>query len=528
MSDDFPHAGKTSGETPPGSAVEERHGLSPAMWGALAVLTAVLVVMYWGTGKQLEDVWTLVDSYYTHGFLVPFVSLYFVWRNRKAFFEAPQAPSAWGFVWIVAASLLLLVGSFLGFRVLGQFSIAVTLTGVSLALFGVKRTRAIWFPLAFLLFMVPIPPSLTQSISLHTKIIATQCAVWLANLMFLPMVREGSYIHFGQDKLLVGEVCGGLRSMIALLALGAIMAYISQTRTWSRVLLLLLSIPVAILSNVFRIFLLCLVGYVWGSSVAGGRFHDISGVLIYVVAFLMFFAIDAQFRRFFAVRPSVSEDAASASPPPRPGTVARHFAVALGLLLATTAANESIAHAQAKSVRDMKTRKALDIPSRIAGYEQFGTDAAIEKHVRDLLETSDILIRNYGSRMGMVQLTIVYAGTTRRSLHFPEVCLVGAGWEIREQTSTDVGLMFTARRLVLVKGNHREAVLYWFKTGDTLTGNYFLNAWYWVKDQASFGSSTSAMIKVATPVGPAGEEAAFELLEDFSMKFAPILLERVP
>ncbi|HOS03438.1 MAG TPA: EpsI family protein, partial [Candidatus Hydrogenedentes bacterium] len=90
------------------------------------------------------------------------------------------------------------------------------------------------------------------------------------------------------------------------------------------------------------------------------------------------------------------------------------------------------------------------------------------------------------------------------------------------------GLMFTARRLVLVKGNHREAVLYWFKTGDTLTGNYFLNAWYWVKDQASFGSSTSAMIKVATPVGPAGEEAAFELLEDFSMKFAPILLERVP
>jgi exosortase len=171
------------------------------------------------------------------------------------------------------------------------------ITGALLLLHGGPRTQRMCFPIAYLIFMVPIPASLTQSIALKLKLFATECAVQLTSLCTLPVVREGSYVHFGNDQLLVGEVCGGLRSLIALLALGALMAYVSRTRAWARILLLALSGPVAVVTNILRISSLCAVAYFYGSDVAAGKFHDISGILIFVVAFVFFFSVDGLLRR---------------------------------------------------------------------------------------------------------------------------------------------------------------------------------------------------------------------------------------
>jgi len=127
-----------------------------------------------------------------------------------------------------------------------------------------------------------------------------------------PLVQQGSYVHWttgeGTDHLLVGEICGGLRSLIALLAFGALMAYISKTRNWARMIILLCSAPIAIIANVFRIFLLCVVGYYYGSHVAAGTFHDVSGYLIFVVAFILFFTLERQLRRFAPARTEKKEE----------------------------------------------------------------------------------------------------------------------------------------------------------------------------------------------------------------------------
>ena len=127
--------------------------------------------------------------------------------------------------------------------VFGQLSMIPMLGGLILFLLGRRHARILWFPVAFLIFMVPIPPSLTQSIVLHIKLLATEAAVRLAQLATLPIIRDGSFVHFGDDQLLVGEVCGGLRSLIALLAFGALMCYISKTRLWARILILAVSGP---------------------------------------------------------------------------------------------------------------------------------------------------------------------------------------------------------------------------------------------------------------------------------------------
>ncbi len=262
-----------------------------------AIIAGLLIILYWTDFRRMHGGWTATESYYTHGFLVPFISAFFVWRQRNAFLAAPLRPYAGGYILLALGVGVMLVGNFLHFAVISQLSLLPVLFGVSLTLFGYQRTRAMWFPLAFLIFMIPMPGSVTQSFALHLKLLATEYAVILANWVTLPMVREGSFIYFGDDQLLVGEVCGGLRSLIALLAFGAVMAYISKTRPWAQWFLLAMSGPIAIVSNVFRIFLLCVVGYFWGSEVAAGRFHDISGIMIFVVAFALFFGLETQLRR---------------------------------------------------------------------------------------------------------------------------------------------------------------------------------------------------------------------------------------
>ncbi len=207
----------------------------------------------------------------------------------------------------------------------------------------------------------------------------------------------------------------------------------------------------------------------------------------------------------------------------------KHYVTVLTILALAAGGNMAIRMSQAAAVEQSRTEYVLTVPEYIGDFQQQGADAEVSERVQRVLETSNILIRNYTDRRGWpVQLTIVHAGATRRSLHFPEVCIVGAGWEIREQTVHPVGITFNARRLVLVRGDEQEAVLYWFKTGDNLTGNFFLNSLNWTVNQFTAGSSTSAMIRVSTKIPPGREQAAFSVLDDFARQATPVLMETVP
>ena len=257
----------------------------------------LLVAIYWNVGRSLYNNWTLTDSYYTHGFLIPPISAFLVWQRRAVLLRTKRAPSWLGALLMACSSVMLLLADFLGFNVFAQLSLLPMLTGLVLAAFGPRYLKLVWFPLFFLIFMVPIPPSLTQSIILDIKLLATEGAVRIARLCSLSMIREGSYVHFGQERLLVGEVCGGLRSLIALLSFGTLMAYISKTTRWAKVVILLLSGPIAIVSNTARIFALCVIGYFWGADAASGVVHDVSGILIFACAFGLLFLLETILRR---------------------------------------------------------------------------------------------------------------------------------------------------------------------------------------------------------------------------------------
>ena len=266
----------------------------------ILVLAALLVLTsFFRSFVDIFNNWNLPESLYSHALIIPPICLFFVWRLRARLLAAPVIPSPIGYPVLITGCIMLLLGDFLGFMTISHLALLPVLTGLCLLFLGRTHTQALWFPLAFLFFMLPMPYSLTSGISFQSKMWATKSAVAIGKALTLHMVQDGSYVYIGDagDRLLVGDVCGGMRSLVALLAFGALMAHVSKTRWWAKILILLVSPAIAILANVSRIFFLCVVGYVWGSETATGWIHDVSGVGIFAVAFLLLFSVEALLRK---------------------------------------------------------------------------------------------------------------------------------------------------------------------------------------------------------------------------------------
>ena len=206
------------------------------------------------------------------------------------------------------------------------------------------------------------------------------------------------------------------------------------------------------------------------------------------------------------------------------------YAITLLMLLCTAFLHGLIGHVQANVAEaDSLPELRRQVPSQILQFSQAQPDMPVPESVRKNLETNTILMRTYASPSGRpVRLAIVYAEKTRRSLHFPEVCFTGQGWETYGKSAIPVGIHFVGQGLSVQKGDAREAVLYWFKTDRNLTGSYFLNSYYWARDKLLLRSPSSMLVRLSTPVGSEGEAYAYRILTDFAAGLAPILLETIP
>jgi len=521
----------------PGSLAAEFNKRRGLYWGVLVSTSALVVAAFWHSFTDIYHNWNLPDSLYSHAMIIPPISLFFVWRFREKLRSAPLAPSlATGIPVLLFGCFMLLLGDFLGFMTFVHLALLPVLTGLCLLFLGFHITKLLWFPLSFLFFMIPMPYSLISVISFKSKMIATESAVALGKLMTLNMVQDGSFVYLGSDdRLLVGDVCGGMRSLIALLAFGALMAYISKTRWWARIGIVILSPLVAIAANVARIFFLCVVGYIWGSDAATGIVHDASGIGIFAVAFVLLFGMEGLLRKI--APQDASDDNATETPAPvspstsisGSGRLVAIYLSGIVILSLSAAMHWGINIKRDRAAMQDERYPNLDLPVTIGSYQKVGEDIDPGDDVRKALETSSILMRYYvGSNRLPILTTIVYAGQKRRSLHFPEVCLVGQGWEVEQAYSAPVGIEFQGKRLVIFRGDEKQAVLYWLKTGELFTSSSFLNALYWAREQLLFGTPTSSMIKLSMPIRP-GQDAteAFAVLDDFATRLGPILLENI-
>ncbi len=261
------------------------------------LLVGLLGVLYHEPLQVVWRAWTKEQGYYSHGPLVPFVAVWMLWGRKEILRRVAIRPSWWGLALLVPCSLVYLASTLCHMYPPKYVAFVFYLLGFNYLLFGREMVRATLLPWLFLFFMVPLPDGLIDLITYKLRIFVTAAAVSLSPPDWY-VVYSGNYIHFhNADVLVVGDVCAGLRSLISLLALGAVFAYQSRLSPLGSLILFVLSAPVAVVTNILRIFALVVVAHFWGSGIAAGKVHDISGWAIFVVAFGMLFLLYAGLER---------------------------------------------------------------------------------------------------------------------------------------------------------------------------------------------------------------------------------------
>lgn len=250
-----------------------------------AVITAFLLLIYSPTIIWMVDRWSAADSYFSHGFLVPAVSLYIVWLKRKRLGNLKKEPLAWGMSLVILGLIIHVLSAFLRVYFSSAYSFLLVLCGLILYFRGWTTLKELAFPVGFLVFMIPLPLVAIVGITFKMKIFAAKCANKIINAFGVRAILEGSIIKMRHTHVIVEDVCSGLRSLISLLALGALVAFFSKLSRFKKVIVFLSAGVMAIVANVVRIVFMALTSEIYGAKFTEGFLHTLSGLIVFIVAF---------------------------------------------------------------------------------------------------------------------------------------------------------------------------------------------------------------------------------------------------
>ncbi|MFM7534092.1 MAG: exosortase B [Rubrivivax sp.] len=241
-----------------------------------------------------------------HGPFILAVSLWLLWSRRQVLVDQATAPARWtAGALVIVVALMYVVGRSQTVWTLEVLAQNLMLAALILAFFGWGGLRRAWFPLLFLLFMVPWPGEWTDAVTQPLKLAVSIIAAELLSLLGLPVGRSGVILSLGPYKLLVADACAGLNSLFTLEALGLLyLNLMSYQSTARKVALAVLIVPISFVANVVRVVVLALVTLYFGDEAGQGFVHSFAGMLLFAVALTLILAVDGLLGRlFFRTRP---------------------------------------------------------------------------------------------------------------------------------------------------------------------------------------------------------------------------------
>ena len=268
-------------------------------WWQTAVLVVLIGWLYSSILYHLVGQWWQ-DPNFSHGFFVPLFSAFVLWQDRFPLAALPATPSSWGLFIVVGALFVLILGVMGAELFLSRVSLLLLIAGLIIFFLGWNYFRAVLFPWAFLILMIPIPAIVFNQITFPLQLLASKIAAVSLPLLGVPVLREGNVINLPAMALEVAEACSGIRSLFSLITLSVIYGYLAETRIGIRILLALMAIPVSILANALRIAVTGLVVQHWGIEGAQGTRHLLSGWLVFAGSLLLIFVLHRLSRIFLA------------------------------------------------------------------------------------------------------------------------------------------------------------------------------------------------------------------------------------
>jgi exosortase len=282
-----------------------------ACWRACLLVACVLLVYAPVLSHLARQWWDEPD--YSHGFLVPLFSAYVLWHRRDVLRTVASNPAtrpSWTGMAILCAGLCVLFAGTLGAELfLQRISLLGVIVGLVVWCWGWPMVRAAIFPIALLLLMIPLPGVIYYQLVFPLQIMASRLATSILQAINLfPVLREGNVLVLSSTRLEVAEACSGLRSLLSLLTIAAIYAYLAEENNFVRWTLCLLVFPIAVFGNAGRVVFAAISAEMAGASAVEGWAHFLSGLFLFFFSTLLLLLchglINGALRRLASLRRS--------------------------------------------------------------------------------------------------------------------------------------------------------------------------------------------------------------------------------
>lgn len=258
----------------------------------LVLIIFGVITLYYPILVGLVDDW-LSNANYSHGFIIPAISGYMIYTMVDEFRDLKPIPVNWGLALLFLGLVQLVVGKVGSEFFLQRTSLIPLLLGLILFLLGRAYARKLLLPVFYLLFMIPLPAIVWNKIAFPLQLFASTLTEHVIRLFGIPVIREGNILHLAQTTLEVVDACSGLRSLTAMFALSAALAWFTGYSSVRKLVLFLTAAPIAILANIIRLFITAILAAFFGAEVAQGFLHDFSGLVTFALGLVMLVSVSS-------------------------------------------------------------------------------------------------------------------------------------------------------------------------------------------------------------------------------------------
>jgi exosortase D (VPLPA-CTERM-specific) len=477
---------------------------------------------------------------YGYAYFLPFISIYLIWQRRNRLIEAEFQPSWLGVAIVVVAGILFFMGEISTTFTLVQYALVLAVIGLAYAILGWSAFMIVAGPLLLLFFIVPLPPFIYNNLSGKLQLISSELGVEVIRWFGISVFLEGNVIDLGSYKLQVVEACNGLRYLFPLVSLAFLAAYLYRVEFWKRAVVFLSSIPITVLMNSFRIGVIGVLVDNWGQEQADGFLHYFEGWIVFMACLLILLIEMTILTKIGGDKRRLKEVFGLEMPKPLPENMTFrvrsvtpvHYAILASVSLI------AISSLYVKNQKEILPARQnfSNFPLQIGDWR--GDEDILEDIYLKSLRLDDYIIGDYTNSVGsMVNFYIAYYASQQAgsAAHSPRSCIPGGGWEIDKVTEIALpgvmvnGQQLTINRLVIMRGESKKLVYYWFQQRGRMITNEWLVKWYLFLDGLTKHRTDGALIRLTTSISD-GEDwvDGDRRLAEFAGQVIPILEDYVP
>jgi EpsI family protein len=476
---------------------------------------------------------------FSYGFLIPFIVLYLLWQERELLRPLPIRATPLGALSLLSALAIGLIGKVVADQFTMRLSMVLALGGLVHLLLGKRYLKALLFPLAYLLLMIPPPYLFVKQIAYHLRVFDAALAAGVVQALGIPIYRDSYFLHLPNITLEVADVCSGTASLFAMIALGTIYARFLPVRLHSKAVVMAGTIVFPVLANLFRIILVSASVYYYGPVMLGAFFHHFTGTFTFLLSLMMLLFLGEVLRRkdqskVFGEALSDKGRNIDEGIQGKSRSSGYLWTVSFSLALALLTFAFYFSGATEKEYRVPLTSGLRGLPVRLGSFVLSQRDWT--EPYRD--SNAEIAIsRTYegGTAKEPLELYVGYRGhqTASARLQSPLIHFPDDHWNfvsVESDPLTIPGMEpISVNWMLTQKSDVKRLVLYWYQARGRTFSNELGYRLEQTKSLIFRGRTDAAVIRIATPLTESENvEQAKVRLKEFTVFLYPSLLQILP